>query len=407
MLEVRVLLLSLKTLPNARHKAAADVLLLLAHTKTFAEPTRYATVIGDPVQVLAKELGNNVPRSVLTKYVSEQRAADVKSQRHAKVGEAAVAAAAGGAAQGESASVDGLSTPSTPPQRRGGAGADDDDDATTPCTSSPSSEAGANAQVDGTSSSDGVAILTPPASRVGSEAGVEESSWQEGSVNVKRQLKASSGSLSRASAMINAKASEKAAAAAVAGVAAGGGSGTSPGGPEIEMGASGSGSSDCDSESIGPSSEEDGAPAGAGSSAEGGDKRAVGRAVRNDEDAVAGERAAASAVCTVSAEAKAPKDKKRGGCNKRPKQQSKRSVLARSKPLSKSLGPKGDRFLKGHEVRRAARATRRCPVERNTGVLGQGLWAKARARSFDTSALCRTSKSLSFDVVELVSSWLG
>ena len=51
LLKVRQLLLGLRSLPNARHGAAADVLLLLAHTKTFAEPTNYATIVGDPVQV--------------------------------------------------------------------------------------------------------------------------------------------------------------------------------------------------------------------------------------------------------------------------------------------------------------------------------------------------------------------
>lgn len=51
LLKVRELLLELRPLPNARHGAAADVLLLLAHTKTFAIPTTYATVRGDPVQV--------------------------------------------------------------------------------------------------------------------------------------------------------------------------------------------------------------------------------------------------------------------------------------------------------------------------------------------------------------------
>lgn len=53
LLKVRALLLTLRPLPNARHGAAADVLLLIAHTKTFAKPTRYATVRGDPVQVSA------------------------------------------------------------------------------------------------------------------------------------------------------------------------------------------------------------------------------------------------------------------------------------------------------------------------------------------------------------------
>ena len=51
LLKVRQLLLGLRPLPNARHGAAADILLLLAHTKTFAVPMNYATVVGDPVQV--------------------------------------------------------------------------------------------------------------------------------------------------------------------------------------------------------------------------------------------------------------------------------------------------------------------------------------------------------------------
>ncbi|CAN0516660.1 unnamed protein product, partial [Scytosiphon promiscuus] len=65
-------------------KAAADVLLLLAHTKTFAQPTQYATVVGHPVQVLAKEIGNNVPKSVLSRYKAEQKAARLKTERHEK-----------------------------------------------------------------------------------------------------------------------------------------------------------------------------------------------------------------------------------------------------------------------------------------------------------------------------------
>jgi Protein SET DOMAIN GROUP 2 C-terminal len=73
LLELRKVLRALPSTPRVRNAAAADVLLLLGNTRDYSAAAPYATVIGLPVQVQAREVGLHVPKVVLELYKRSTR----------------------------------------------------------------------------------------------------------------------------------------------------------------------------------------------------------------------------------------------------------------------------------------------------------------------------------------------
>lgn len=64
-----------RRLPRGLGLAVGDVLLLMAHTRSYVVPTPYAEVTAPPIKVRARDLGLKVPVSVLSRYNKEREAA--------------------------------------------------------------------------------------------------------------------------------------------------------------------------------------------------------------------------------------------------------------------------------------------------------------------------------------------